>query len=139
MVVFLELQVRAIVTLKHTQTAPSKLRECSAICRPSRAGELGMRQYCPDNVTMFSGHIVRYCNITIFAVATQSRHRDLNSFWNFYWSLRLFYIVALSLSRSYTIVACPALRLRIPAPYVYCIIARLPIYSCDMYCGEKSG
>ena len=43
--------------------------------------ELGTRQYCRDNVTMFSGQkVVCYCNITIFVVATSSRHRDLNIF-----------------------------------------------------------
>ena len=40
----------------------------------------GTRQYCRDNVTMFSGHkVVCHC-ITIFIVATPSRHHDLNIF-----------------------------------------------------------
>ena len=35
----------------------------------------------PSNVTMFSGHtVVYFCNITIFVVATPSRHQDLNIF-----------------------------------------------------------
>ena len=42
-------------------------------------------------------------------MATPSRHRDLNIFRIFFWSLRLYYVVALSLSQSYTIVAWPAL------------------------------
>ena len=34
-----------------------------------------------DNATMFSGHkVVRYCNITIFGLATASRHWYLNIF-----------------------------------------------------------
>ena len=57
---------------------------------------------------MFSGHkVVCYCNITKFGVATPSRHRDLNIFRIL--SQRLYYVVALLLLRSYTIVACPAL------------------------------
>ena len=46
---------------------------------PPKSTELGTRQYCRDNVTMFSGHkVVSLCNITIFGVATPSRHRDIN-------------------------------------------------------------
>ena len=43
--------------------------------------ELGTRQYCRNNETVFSGHkVVCYCNITLFGVAPPSRHRDLNIF-----------------------------------------------------------
>ena len=46
-----------------------------------RMPELGTRQYCRDNETMFSGHkVVCYCSITIFGVAIPSKHRDLNIF-----------------------------------------------------------
>ena len=44
-------------------------------------------------------------------LANPSGHRDLNTFANFFWSTRLYYVVTLSLSRSYKIVACPALSL----------------------------
>ena len=44
-------------------------------------------------------------------LANPSGHRDLNTFANFFWSTRLYYVVALSLSRSYKIVGCPALSL----------------------------
>ena len=66
---------------------------------------------------MLSGHkVVCNCHFTIFIVATPSRHWGLTVFRFFSgpwlvpdWSLRLYYIVALSLSRSRKIVACPAL------------------------------
>ena len=51
---------------------------------PDDDPELGTRQYCRDNETMFSGHtVICYCNITIFGVANPSRHRDLNIFRTF--------------------------------------------------------
>ena len=54
---------------------------CNFNKRLNRLLELGMRQYCRDNETMFSGHkVVCYCNFTTFGVATPSRHRDLNIF-----------------------------------------------------------
>ena len=63
--------------------------------------ELGTQQHCRDNVTMFSGHtVIGYCIITIFIVATPFRHRDLNIFRKFPLSLKLYYAVALSLSRN---------------------------------------
>ena len=72
--------------------------------------ELGTRQHCRDNMTMFSGvKVVGYCIITISVVATPFRHRDLNILLNFFFSLKIFYIFALSLSRSLNIVGCPAL------------------------------
>ena len=71
--------------------------------------ELGTRQYCRDNVTMLSDHkVVSYCNITIFVVATPSRPKYIL---NLFWSPRLYNIVALLLSRSYIIAACPALKM----------------------------
>ena len=86
-----------------------KKKICVLCLLPS---ELGTRQYCRDNVTMFSGHmVVSFCTINIFGVAIPFRHRDLNIF-RIFLSLRLFYIVALSLSRNYKIVACPALPIR---------------------------
>ena len=40
-----------------------------------------MRQFCRDNVTMFSGHkVVWNCHFTIFVVATPSRHWGLTIF-----------------------------------------------------------
>ena len=45
--------------------------------------ELGTRQYCRDNVTMFSSHkVVCYCNMTIHICCGHSifRHRDINIF-----------------------------------------------------------
>ena len=61
-----------------------------------RTSELGTQQFCRNNVTMFSGHnIFIYCNICL---ATPCRHRDLNIFRFFFLSLRLYYVVALSLS-----------------------------------------
>ena len=46
--------------------------------------ELGTRQHCRDNVTMFSGlKVVGFTIATIFVVSTQStvcRHRDHNIF-----------------------------------------------------------
>ena len=67
-------------------------------CRKiTRAGHT--RQYCRENVTMFSGHkVVCYCIITIFGVATPSRPKK-----NFRGSI--------TLSRSYKIIACPALKI----------------------------
>ena len=39
---------------------------------------MGTRQFCRDNVTMFSDSKVGcYCNINTFVVATPSKHRDL--------------------------------------------------------------
>ena len=90
---------------------------------PDDDPELGTRQYCRDNETMFSGHtVICYCNITIFGVANPSRHRDLNIFRTFSGprgsitlsrcrgvALSHCRVIALSLWRSYTIVACPAL------------------------------
>ena len=66
--------------------------------------ELGTRLYCRDNLTMFSDHkVVCYCNITIFIVASGFHIHILRRkyFSNFFWSLRLYYVVALSLSQSY--------------------------------------
>ena len=64
--------------------------------------ELVTRKYCRDNVTMFSGHkVVCYCKITIFIVATQPRHRDLNIFRIFSCPRVSINVVALSLLRSY--------------------------------------
>ena len=46
--------------------------------------ELGTRQFCRNNVTMFSGHkVVCICNFTIFVVATPARHWGLTIFRNF--------------------------------------------------------
>ena len=46
--------------------------------------ELGTQQFCPDNVTMLSGHkVVSNCHLTIFIVATPSRHWGFTIFWFF--------------------------------------------------------
>ena len=63
--------------------------------------QYGTRQYCRDNVTIFSGHkVVRYCNITIFVVATPCTvdTETYTYFSNLFWSLGLYHVVALSLS-----------------------------------------
>ena len=49
--------------------------------------ELGSRQHCRDDVTMFAGHkIDGYCitSMSIFEVATSFRHRTLNNSY-FFW------------------------------------------------------
>ena len=44
-----------------------------------KTAELGTRQLCCDNVTLFSGHkIDAFCIMFIFVVATPFRYRDLN-------------------------------------------------------------
>ena len=59
--------------------------------------ELSMRKNCRDNVTMFLGHkIVVHCT---FLGATPFRHRNLNIYRIF--PVKLYYIVTLSLSRSW--------------------------------------
>ena len=59
--------------------------------------ELGTRQQCRVNVTMFSGHkTVSYCIMTMFVVAIPFRRRDLKTFSYFFMSLKLDYVVALS-------------------------------------------
>ena len=69
--------------------------------------ELGTRQHCRDNVTMFSGHkLVSYC-ITV-CLYSRAFH-----FSYFFGSLKLCYVVALSFCRCWEankIVACPALQ-----------------------------
>ena len=66
--------------------------------------ELGLRQFCRDNVTKLSGHkVICNCHFIIFIVATPSRHWGLTIFRFFLvpdWSLRLYYVVTLLLSRS---------------------------------------
>ena len=58
--------------------------------------ELGTRQHCRDNVTMFVG----YCIFTTFVVASPFRHRALKMFRIFSCpSSSYIYIVALPLSR----------------------------------------
>ena len=43
--------------------------------------ELGTRQFCRDNVTIFSGpKVVCYCHFNLFVVATTSRHWGLTIF-----------------------------------------------------------
>ena len=72
--------------------------------------ELGTRQYCRDNETVFSDHkVVCYCNIYYIWCGYSIKTPRPKFFSNFFWSLRLYYVVALSFSRSYTIAACPAL------------------------------
>ena len=72
--------------------------------------ELGTRQYCCDNETMFSGlKVVCYCKYYYIWCCYFILTPRPNYISSFFWSLRLYYVVALSLSRSYKIVACPAL------------------------------
>ena len=78
-------QVREYIAYKCTlvdviPATPSVPRD--QLTKPLKYPELGTRQYCRDNETMFSGHkVVWYCNITLFGVATPSRHQaDLNCF-----------------------------------------------------------
>ena len=86
----------------------------------SRAGHATT---CRDNVTMISGHkVVGYCIITITVVATLFRHPDLKFLFIFFLSRKLYYVVALSLSRRYKIVACP---------HKFCVSCRR--------CGEPAG
>ena len=70
------------------------------------------RQHNRDNVTLFSDlQMVNY-HVSIFVVAWLlhlHRHRGSNIF-SIFLSLKLYYVVALSLSRSKKIVTCPALQ-----------------------------
>ena len=56
--------------------------------------ELGTRQQCRDNVTMFSGQkvfgycLLAYCIIPVFVVTTPSRNRPPKHLSNIFWSLR---------------------------------------------------
>ena len=60
--------------------------------------ELGTRQHCPDNFSMFAGHkIIDYCIMSVFVAGTQFRHQVLKIFLIFFLSLKLCYVVALSL------------------------------------------
>ena len=59
--------------------------------------ELGPRQYCRDNVTMFSAHkMVVYCILSIVVVVTPVRHQDNNIFLIFScpWSAITLFVVA---------------------------------------------
>ena len=59
--------------------------EKSAMWNNMLVSELGTRQHCRDNVTMFSGlKAVEFCIFTIFAVATPSSHRALIFFLYFF-------------------------------------------------------
>ena len=63
--------------------------------------ELGTRQDCRDNMTMFSGHkVVFYCKVAIFVVAIPSTHRDLNTF-NIFLLPEALLRCRVNLSRSY--------------------------------------
>ena len=67
--------------------------------------ELGTRQQCRDNVTMFSGHkTVSYCIMPIFVVAIPFRRRHL----------KLFRIFSCLLS-SITLSRCRCSRCRVPS------------------------
>ena len=62
--------------------------------------ELGTRQHCRNNVTMFSGQkMVDYCRMSKVDVDSPFRHQGLNVF-RFFLFLVLYYVVALSLSQS---------------------------------------
>ena len=61
---------------------------------PVSVAELGTRQQCLDNVTMFSGlRTVYHDNMTIFVVATPHRHEAIK-FVVLFLSLKLHYVVA---------------------------------------------
>ena len=73
---------------------------------------------------MFSGQkMVVYCFMSSFGVATSFRHRDLNFLYFSCPWCSITYVVALSLSRSYIIVTCPAPILR---PHFNAVSARVP-------------
>ena len=72
----LEKPINEFTTL--TETYPTFLKAWSSVLL---LAELGTRQFCHDNVTMFSGHkVVCNCQFTIFVVATPSRHWGLTIF-----------------------------------------------------------
>ena len=67
-------------------------------------GQLGTRHHCRDNVTIFSGPKTVKWDLTRCGYST---YLDTEAFFpSFFLSLKLPYIVALSLSRSWTIVPC---------------------------------
>ena len=61
--------------------------------------ELGSRQRCRDNLTMFSGQNMLLVALCLFPLQLL-----------YFLSLKLYYVVTLWLSRSFKIVACPALQ-----------------------------
>ena len=66
----------------------------------SRAGHAG--QHCRDNVDIFSVHdIVGFCIMSFFVMATPLDTETLTFFVYFLLLLKLYYVVELSLSRSY--------------------------------------
>ena len=83
--------------------------------------ELGPRQHCRDNVTMFSGlKVVGFCTFTIFVVATPSRHQDLNIF-------RIFSCPwgSVTLSRYHIVVVAKLKYCRLPSSdnhYIYTFV-----------------
>ena len=77
----------------------------------ARLAELGTRQHCRDNVTMFSGNtIVAYSIMAKFVVTNQFRHRGLNIFRIFacHWSSNM-------LSHFRVVVASKLKKLRVPS------------------------
>ena len=88
---------RETLTSTRYQVEGTNQKQPTRCWKITRAGHT--RQYCRENMTMFSGHkVVCYCIITIFGVATPSRPKK-----NFRGSI--------TLSRSYKIIACPALKI----------------------------
>ena len=73
--------------------------------------------------TMFSGQtMVGYCILPVFVVSTPFNHQDLDNL-SCLWSYINKYVVALSLSRSKKIVACPPLLLP-----KYLSLSRITVY-----------
>ena len=73
------------------------------ICRAGHSTTLSRQR---DHV--FGHTFVGYCIVTTFVLVTPSRHRDINVFRICSFSLSS---ITLPLSQSYTIVACPALKM----------------------------
>ena len=69
----------------------------------------GTRQHCRNNVTMFSGPKKSWLLRYIYAISLNTKALP---FFVFVLSLMLYYVVALPLSPSLKIVACPALRFK---------------------------
>ena len=61
-------------------TSGDRIQNCANVLRDERVFlELGTRQHCHDNVTLFSGQkVVDYCIVSLFAAATLFRHLGLD-------------------------------------------------------------
>ena len=67
--------LKHLISLKKLPFASNALLDKHPCHFRTSEPELGTRQFCRDNGTMFSGHkVVCICHFTIFVVATPSRH-----------------------------------------------------------------